>query len=621
MARAKVSRPKEVAPSPRKRVPLRPSVVKSASDYHDINKIILDGAEIGADITDALTSATIDRTMDGASTLVLTVHDFGRKLIDSKMFNSKVEAQVDDLFFTLVKVAKSGHEFTCTFEDREVEWLRRYTTPRKVSRDQVTRAQFIKMLIDEVKEGVIGFHCPELKDKQPIAAGDSSAPASPSPASTPSPATSKAPGFGSASVTVKHVRADATQKSNLARILAVGVSLKAPKNVLIAAVACVTQEDSARNGSGGGMFQQNPDWPGDAYNIENAATNFYSRAPTAPGGAIGVYKRSPGSGIASIIQTVQRAGVATHGQWVPEATKTVAAYMGGSGGSDGGGGLSTDTTTVTKPYEFARGGQDGKPEDSWTCIQRLAAEVGWHAFMVAGTLYYISDPRLMMSGPMTTVGEDDDGVDWIDWDWDVGRVLAEGSIVCRAKRWQAPPGTVIELEQCGPADGRWLVNTISGSLFSSDVKIKTAKAQPKLPEPAPQTETQASVSGSPGGGLGAGVGGSPLSFRGKTFTGPGNIVAIGHFLQSVGYHVEEHPLFGGVHPVHHHYGYYDHYNGGALDVTGPDLTGLAVWLAKNKKRLGIPTSGMPNLGGRYGSGVMWQVVGHFDHLHVSAHHG
>ena len=63
--------------------------------------------------------------------------------------------------------------------------------------------------------------------------------------------------------------------------------------------------------------------------------------------------------------------LAAMGLWgmrVPEA-------YGGASGSDTGGAAGGDSSRAKKKYAFRRG-EPGKPEDSWTAIQRLAEEVG-----------------------------------------------------------------------------------------------------------------------------------------------------------------------------------------------------------------------------------------------------
>jgi len=50
-------------------------------------------------------------------------------------------------------------------------------------------------------------------------------------------------------------------------------------------------------------------------------------------------------------------------------------------------------------------------------------------------------------------------------------------------RWAAPPGSVVEIKDHGPWDGRWLVNDVTRSLFKSDGEVTLKKPLPALPEP------------------------------------------------------------------------------------------------------------------------------------------
>jgi hypothetical protein len=98
--------------------------------------------------------------------------------------------------------------------------------------------------------------------------------------------------------------------------------------------------------------------------------------------------------------------------------------------------------------------------------------------------------------------------------------------------------------------------------------------------------------------------GSPA--LGGTWSG-GSIVSLGRKLQQMGYHVGEHPAFGGVAPVHVPNSY--HYRGRALDVNyypaskePTKLDQLHSWLRKN----------VPGL-----KELIWRAPGHFNHLHLA----
>lgn len=146
------------------------------------------------------------------------------------------------------------------------------------------------------------------------------------------------------------------------------------------------------------------------------------------------------------------------------------------------------TTTGIDKHQFMRGRpkEKKKPrekEDSWTCMQRLADEVDWRCFECSGMIYFISEPRLFRSGPRVRLNEESEGVDWIDYDYDVGKANASLTLTVRLDRWAAAPGTVIEIHAGGVSNGRWIVNDIDRDLFENKATVTLKKPRPKLPEP------------------------------------------------------------------------------------------------------------------------------------------
>ena len=84
----------------------------------------------------------------------------------------------------------------------------------------------------------------------------------------------------------------------------------------------------------------------------------------------------------------------------------------------------------------------------------------------------------------------------------------------------------------------------------------------------------------------------------------GGVVAFGRFLQGRGFRVGEHPLFGGVAPVHKGRG---HYEGRAIDVNfGPGGQS-----AEEKRAI----DSIVGLAKSYGLSTIWQSAGHFGHAH------
>ena len=142
----------------------------------DIGKLVLTGPKAGsntailsAEIQKLVTGSTIETTIEGASTLTLTVTDWSRKLIKSPLLTGPVQLTFDGEDWTLTKVAKQGTILTLTFEDTAVHLLRQYRKPKKADRAHTTRAQFIRSMVQEVTEVTIPFACPEINDKQSIA--------------------------------------------------------------------------------------------------------------------------------------------------------------------------------------------------------------------------------------------------------------------------------------------------------------------------------------------------------------------------------------------------------------------------------------------------------------------
>ncbi len=479
-----------------------------------IGHLRLDGKRLHVKVEEAVTSAELERTIEGASTLTIVLHDQARALVDSDLFNSRVVVEIDNLRFALVKVAKQNDDFTLTFEDDAINRLRGMRGPKRAFRDQVTRAEFVRSLIRDVKHPVIRFYCPEVHRRQPI--GKRAITKASQRITRRQRGVQRKSGFGpGVSFTIKGSRASPNQVRNCERVLDVGASMGATKTVLLASIMTIIQESTAENLGGGdrdsaGLFQQRPSqgWGSHAQvtDPEHAAHSFFARAIGKSG--------SPGA----ISQSVQGSAFPhAYDQWRGEANTIVDAFHGGAGSP---GGLDT-TTTSQRAVRYAF--SVGRNEDYWTAINRLAKEVQWRCFMVAGTFYFIEDTELYASRARMRLSEHNQSVDWINYEWDTGHAVAEATVECRANEWEAPPGTVVEITDPGPQKGRWLVNTIHRSLFSRHAEIKLHKPMVALPEPAPQVVTVTKtthgglIGGSlPSGGIGATKGKAGVMLRKAT---------------------------------------------------------------------------------------------------------
>ena len=150
------------------RVPTLSTVRRPRSDF-DVDNLTLTGGPLTAKIKAAVTDGSVETTLDGASTLTLTVNDWGRRLLQSALLAGNITLAFDGISYTLVKLSAADvGALTLTFEETAVNLLRQYNKPKTANRNNVTRAQFVQSMVTEVREAKIPFSCPEVNKRQPI---------------------------------------------------------------------------------------------------------------------------------------------------------------------------------------------------------------------------------------------------------------------------------------------------------------------------------------------------------------------------------------------------------------------------------------------------------------------
>lgn len=150
------------------------STVRPPRTDFDIAKLTLSGPKgkgkpLSASVRQAVTDASLEETIEGASTLTLVLLDWSEGLLHSELIKGSVSVRLDNLDFTLSKIARADNKMTLTFEETAVHLLRQYSKPKKANRANTTRAQFVRSMVQEVTEATIPFMCPEVNTKQPIA--------------------------------------------------------------------------------------------------------------------------------------------------------------------------------------------------------------------------------------------------------------------------------------------------------------------------------------------------------------------------------------------------------------------------------------------------------------------
>jgi len=393
--------------------------------------------------------------------------------------------------------------------------MRYYNTFIQADRAQVTRAQFVLRMIREVKEVPLTWVIPELKVVQAVSDiqpgqvlvnqdGTAQVKTQDDAATQQATKTERGKGinlFGVGQLKVRGATMDTEQWGNATIILNVAVAMKASSKVMVCAIMTAIDESNIRNLSNAesdpgtdsvGVYQQRKSmgWPATRV-VATDAAGFLRPA-------MQIDKDNPNISYNDLCQSVQHSGTPyAYGAFYDEAVAIVTAYgvdvkkgyidqTNNQGSTDSSapdysssaffftrGTLSTDSvgeTLLTK-------------EDSWTCIRRLANEVNWRAFCVSGVIYFIDDKDLFHSKPFMVISEDSDGIDWIDYDYDEGKRKATVQVTAHLARWSAPPGSVVQCIDSGIVNGKWLVQSISRSLFDHIASITMVKPQPVLPEP------------------------------------------------------------------------------------------------------------------------------------------
>ena len=159
--------------TPRKPLPPALSQARPPKADLDVSKLILTGKygnkKLSTQLQQAITSCTVEATIEGAGTLTLAVTDWAEGMLHSQLIKGSATLVFDAISYTLSKIARQDTIMTLTFEETAVSLLRLYDKPKKADRANGTRAQFVRSMVKEVTQARIPFQCPEVNAKQPIA--------------------------------------------------------------------------------------------------------------------------------------------------------------------------------------------------------------------------------------------------------------------------------------------------------------------------------------------------------------------------------------------------------------------------------------------------------------------
>ncbi len=482
-----------------------PEDLELAAEGISVDSFLVDVAKkhgMKTNFAEAITEGYVERSIEGASLISVTVHDGTREILRSGMFgtdtNEKLPAldvKVEGLWFRLASVQKNEEELTLEFEDRIVAYLKALTHRISANRAHTTRAEFIGRMVRSVKAQKVRYFCPELHVKQPIEGQggvegftvDKKTGKRKYKSKKKSERERRAEMAGgllsTTGLMIKKVEANNTQLQILEEILDTGSEMGANRKVLISSIMCVIQESDVAiltdPTTGEGPFSQIPadGWPG-GHDVPQDARAYFKAA-------IANDKANRQLTLAELVQSVQKsgAGASFYAQWRQEAEAILKEYgEKGIGAKHG--------QTRLREYDFHVGPPDGPTnENYWEASERLAKEVNARRFVLGNTFYYVYDKDLIHRKAVAEISEDTEGIESINGVVDAGIPVSECVVKCRATRWWAPPGSVVKVKNTGPFNGRWLVFVIHRDLFSEETEVKLHQPEAAKPERAPEKET------------------------------------------------------------------------------------------------------------------------------------
>lgn len=502
----------------------------TASDIGDLTlrsgkKLKQVAIEVGGGITP---TPELVRTTEGASTLTVPIYDPNLSFLRHSLLSEKFDAELDGLHFRYVGLSKTGKNLGLTLEDRDVAKIREFLGPRRAfarrgQKDELTRAEFVKSLVREAHPS-LDFFCPQLHKKQPIEKKSQGTKAKDESKAN------RGKGIGETKgLTVNGHAADSAQIALGDDALRIAESVHAPSQVTLALIESLIVETEMGTLDPGNPLQATPASKSGSNesDINRFLTGGWGVDPTG-NGAIGYYRANPGKSPGEIAQAIQGSRYPERYDGVSkEAREWFEAYEGGEGSA---------SAEVTEPYVF----KVGKDETYWAAIQRLAKEVNWRAFIVAGRFFFIDEIELSRGEVRLAINqatETEQGIEDVDFEYDAGMPITEVTVTARVKKWGVPPGAVVTIEGYGPASfgsgdappknkkaprvasavkaathegkGRYLVTAIEtpvgGNAESRLATITLKRPTKPLPEPANKTTTTSSGESPAGAGGDAAV--------------------------------------------------------------------------------------------------------------------
>jgi murein DD-endopeptidase MepM/ murein hydrolase activator NlpD len=470
--------------------------VQDAADV-TLGTLQFNGQTLKVDVTSAIVGASIKRDIDSSPTLTLQLHDPYQKMVTSGIFAQRITAQIDGKGFELVRLNKRGSTLTVEFEDLAVAEMRRHTDPAYM--DGVTRLVFANELLREDGTGWIKIEV--------------------SPGATLDVATTRlargtvasaASDSGQVNTTLFNPSGSSGTALAAKDVAAYARNAGFSGNDLVIAVA-VAQAESGFN-----PLATNKNTNGSTdyglWEINSVHSSLLDK--------YGNNWRDPLTNAKMAFEIWTSSGwkawsTYNAGKHKPFLAAAQAAVGDIGSLQDPTTGTALSKLTASQRNKSAKESLLGGAEDTWTCIHRIFAELNWTVYVDwnsanVPTIYVGPDADFVNGTAEINITQDSQGVDNIDYDFDLGKATATATVTCRSHRWQLPPGTQVNLPTTG-LPNPWMVSTVEKDFFTAQTTVTLKRPEPALPEPV--------ASDAASGGVDAGLFGSGAQLAASDPTG------------------------------------------------------------------------------------------------------
>jgi cell wall-associated NlpC family hydrolase len=143
------------------------------------------------------------------------------------------------------------------------------------------------------------------------------------------------------------------------------------------------------------------------------------------------------------------------------------------------------STAIGSATDLVWGDSANPDQDAWSFLTQAANDAQWRAFSTGTAIVFGPDAWLLSAPVCITLQEYQNGVGFIDFDWDIGQAEANCTVNCfTGKPLTFSPGAVAAVANLGVVSAQplWLVSDMTRELHLPTCTVTLAQAQPALTE-------------------------------------------------------------------------------------------------------------------------------------------